>query len=58
VSLEAAIWLCTGKFEVTYLKGKLEEHHRDVSRVAPEIGRYRHGSWEEPRKVGILRPEK
>jgi DNA-binding NtrC family response regulator len=46
------------KFEVTYLKRKLEEHHWNVSRAAAEIGLHRQSLQEKLRELGIQRPGK
>jgi DNA-binding NtrC family response regulator len=46
------------KFEVTYLKRKLEEHRWNVSRAAAEIGLHRQSLQEKLRELGIQRPGK
>ncbi len=46
------------KFEITYLKRKLEEHRWNVSQVAAEIGLHRQSLQEKLRELGIRRPGK
>ena len=46
------------KFEITYLKRKLEEHRWNVSRAAAEIGLHRQSLQEKLRELGIQRPRK
>jgi len=46
------------KFEITYLKRKLEEHRWNVSRAAAEIGLHRQSLQEKLRELGIRRPGK
>jgi len=46
------------KFEVAYLKRKLEEHRWNVSRAAAEIGLHRQSLQEKLRERGIQRPGK
>jgi DNA-binding NtrC family response regulator len=46
------------KFEVTYLKRKLEENRWNVSRAAAEIGLHRQSLQEKLRELGIQRPGK
>ncbi len=46
------------KFEVAYLKRKLEEHHWNVSATAAEIGLHRQSLQEKLRELGIQRPGK
>jgi transcriptional regulator with PAS, ATPase and Fis domain len=46
------------KFEITYLKRKLEEHRWNVSKTAAEIGLQRQSLQEKLRELGIQRPGK
>jgi DNA-binding NtrC family response regulator len=46
------------KFEVAYLKRKLEEHRWNVSQTAAEIGLQRQSLQEKLRELGIQRPGK
>jgi len=46
------------KFEITYLKRKLEEHRWNVSKTAAEIGLQRQSLKEKLRELGIQRPGK
>ena len=46
------------KFEISYLKRKLEEHHWNVSQTAAEIGLHRQSLQEKLRELGIQRPGK
>jgi two-component system nitrogen regulation response regulator NtrX len=46
------------KFEIVYLKRKLEEHHWNVSKTAAEIGLHRQSLQEKLRELGIRRPGK
>ena len=46
------------RFEVTYLKRKLEEHKWNVSQTAAEIGLHRQSLQEKLRELGIQRPGK
>jgi hypothetical protein len=46
------------KFEIAYLKGKLEEHRWNVSQTAAEIGLHRQSLQEKLRELGIQRPGK
>ncbi|MGA3293694.1 MAG: sigma-54 dependent transcriptional regulator [Candidatus Acidiferrales bacterium] len=46
------------KFEIAYLKRKLEEHRWNVSRTAAEIGLHRQSLQEKLRELGIQRPVK
>ena len=46
------------RFEVTFLKKKLEEHKWNVSRTAAEIGLHRQSLQEKLRELGIHRPGK
>jgi DNA-binding NtrC family response regulator len=46
------------KFEVAYLKRKLEEHHWNVSKTAAEVGLHRQSLQEKLRELGIQRPGK
>jgi DNA-binding NtrC family response regulator len=46
------------KFEIAYLKRKLEEHHWNVSRTAAEVGLHRQSLQEKLRELGIQRPGK
>ena len=46
------------KFEIEYLKGKLENHHWNVSRTAEEVGLHRQSLQEKLRELGIKRPGK
>jgi len=46
------------KFEIAYLKRKLEEHHWNVSKTAAEIGLHRQSLQEKLRELGIQRPGK
>jgi DNA-binding NtrC family response regulator len=46
------------KFEIAYLKCKLEEHHWNVSQTAAEIGLHRQSLQEKLRELGIQRPGK
>jgi len=46
------------KFEIAYLKRKLEEHHWNVSATAAEIGLHRQSLQEKLRELGIQRPGK
>jgi len=46
------------KFEIEYLKGKLEDHHWNVSRTAEEVGLHRQSLQEKLRELGIKRPGK
>jgi len=46
------------KFEIAYLKGKLEEHHWNVSQTAAEVGLHRQSLQEKLRELGIQRPGK
>jgi DNA-binding NtrC family response regulator len=44
------------RFEITYLKRKLEEHRWNVSKTAAEIGLHRQSLQEKLRELGIQRP--
>ncbi len=46
------------KFEIAYLKRKLEEHHWNVSKTAAEVGLHRQSLQEKLRELGIQRPGK
>jgi DNA-binding NtrC family response regulator len=46
------------KFEIAYLKRKLEEHHWNVSQTATQIGLHRQSLQEKLRELGIQRPGK
>jgi two-component system nitrogen regulation response regulator NtrX len=46
------------KFEIAYLKHKLEEHHWNVSKTAAEVGLHRQSLQEKLRELGIQRPGK
>jgi DNA-binding NtrC family response regulator len=46
------------RFEVAYLKQKLEEHKWNVSKTAAEIGLHRQSLQEKLRELGIQRPGK
>ncbi|HUA01784.1 MAG TPA: sigma-54 dependent transcriptional regulator [Candidatus Aquilonibacter sp.] len=46
------------RFEVTYLRQKLEEHRWNVSKTAEEIGLHRQSLQEKLRELGIHRPGK
>lgn len=46
------------KFEIAYLKQKLEEHHWNVSKTAEEVGLHRQSLQEKLREMGIKRPGK
>jgi len=46
------------KFEIAYLKRKLEEHRWNVSKTAAEIGLHRQSLQEKLRELGIQRPGK
>jgi two-component system nitrogen regulation response regulator NtrX len=46
------------KFEIAYLKRKLEEHHWNVSQTAAEVGLHRQSLQEKLRELGIQRPGK
>jgi signal transduction histidine kinase len=46
------------KFEVAYLKRKLEEHRWNVSRTAAAVGLHRQSLQEKLRELGIARPGK
>jgi DNA-binding NtrC family response regulator len=46
------------KFEIEYLKRKLEEHHWNVSRTADKVGLHRQSLQEKLRELGIKRPGK
>ena len=46
------------KFEIAYLKRKLEEHQWNVSQTAAEIGLHRQSLQEKLRELGIQRPRK
>jgi DNA-binding NtrC family response regulator len=46
------------RFEITYLKRKLEEHKWNVSQTAAEIGLHRQSLQEKLRELGIQRPGK
>jgi DNA-binding NtrC family response regulator len=46
------------RFEITYLKRKLEEHKWNVSQTAAEIGLHRQSLQEKLRELGIRRPGK
>ncbi|MGB0035824.1 MAG: sigma-54 dependent transcriptional regulator [Candidatus Acidiferrales bacterium] len=46
------------KFEIEYLKRKLEEHHWNVSKTAEEVGLHRQSLQEKLRELGIKRPGK
>jgi two-component system nitrogen regulation response regulator NtrX len=46
------------KFEIAYLKRKLEEHHWNVSQTAAEVGLHRQSLQEKLRELGIKRPGK
>jgi DNA-binding NtrC family response regulator len=46
------------KFEIAYLKHKLEEHRWNVSQTAAEIGLHRQSLQEKLRELGIQRPGK
>jgi DNA-binding NtrC family response regulator len=46
------------KFEIAYLKRKLEEHQWNVSKTAAEVGLHRQSLQEKLRELGIQRPGK
>jgi two-component system nitrogen regulation response regulator NtrX len=46
------------KFEIAYLKKKLEQHHWNVSKTAAEVGLHRQSLQEKLRELGIQRPGK
>ncbi|MGH9713189.1 MAG: sigma-54-dependent transcriptional regulator [Candidatus Acidiferrales bacterium] len=46
------------KFEIAYLKRKLEEHHWNVSKTAAGVGLHRQSLQEKLRELGIQRPGK
>jgi two-component system nitrogen regulation response regulator NtrX len=46
------------KFEIAYLKRKLEQHRWNVSKTAEEIGLHRQSLQEKLRELGIQRPGK
>lgn len=46
------------KFEIAYLRRKLEEHHWNVSQTAAEVGLHRQSLQEKLRELGIQRPGK
>ncbi len=46
------------KFEIAYLKKKLEDNHWNVSRTAAEVGLHRQSLQEKLRELGIQRPGK
>jgi DNA-binding NtrC family response regulator len=46
------------KFEIAYLKRKLEEHKWNVSKTAAEVGLHRQSLQEKLRELGIQRPGK
>ena len=46
------------KFEIAYLKRKLEEHRWNVSQTAAEVGLHRQSLQEKLRELGIQRPGK
>jgi DNA-binding NtrC family response regulator len=46
------------KFEIAYLKRKLEEHKWNVSKTAAEVGLHRQSLQEKLRELGIRRPGK
>ncbi|MGB9245550.1 MAG: sigma-54 dependent transcriptional regulator [Candidatus Acidiferrales bacterium] len=46
------------KFEIAYLKRKLEEHRWNVSKTAAEVGLHRQSLQEKLRELGIQRPGK
>jgi DNA-binding NtrC family response regulator len=46
------------KFEIAYLRRKLEEHHWNVSQTAAEMGLHRQSLQEKLRELGIQRPGK
>jgi DNA-binding NtrC family response regulator len=46
------------KFEIVYLKRKLEEHRWNVSQTAAEVGLHRQSLQEKLRELGIQRPGK
>jgi DNA-binding NtrC family response regulator len=46
------------KFEIAYLKGKLEEHHWNISKTAAEVGLHRQSLQEKLRELGVQRPGK
>jgi DNA-binding NtrC family response regulator len=46
------------KFEIAYLKRKLEQHHWNVSRTAEDVGLHRQSLQEKLRELGIRRPGK
>jgi DNA-binding NtrC family response regulator len=46
------------KFEIAYLKQKLEEHRWNVSRTAAAVGLHRQSLQEKLRELGIQRPGK
>jgi DNA-binding NtrC family response regulator len=46
------------KFEIAYLKLKLEEHRWNVSKTAAEVGLHRQSLQEKLRELGIQRPGK
>jgi transcriptional regulator with PAS, ATPase and Fis domain len=46
------------KFEISFLKRKLEEHKWNVSKTAAEIGLHRQSLQEKLRELGIQRPGK
>jgi two-component system, NtrC family, nitrogen regulation response regulator NtrX len=46
------------KFEIEYLKRKLEEHRWNVSRTAEDVGLHRQSLQEKLRELGIKRPGK
>jgi DNA-binding NtrC family response regulator len=46
------------RFEIVYLKRKLEEHRWNVSKTAAVVGLHRQSLQEKLRELGILRPVK
>jgi DNA-binding NtrC family response regulator len=46
------------KFEIAFLKSKLEEHRWNVSRTATAVGLHRQSLQEKLRELGIQRPGK
>jgi len=46
------------RFEVAYLRRKLEEHRWNVSKTAAEVGLHRQSLQEKLRELGIERPGK
>ena len=46
------------KFEIAYLKRKLQEHRWNVSKTAAEVGLHRQSLQEKLRELGIQRPGK